>query len=386
MAPQVAIMHEWLETFAGSEKVVEQILEVFPESDLFAVVDFLKGESRQMLKGKTVNTSFIQRMPFSRRLFRSMLPLMPMAVEQLDFSKYDIILSSNHAVAKGVITRADQLHISYVHTPIRYAWDLQNEYLREAKLTWGLKSMMARAILHYMRMWDRLAADRVDVFVANSHYVADRIRKTYRRDAEVIHPPVDVESFTFTPEKEDYYVAASRMVPYKRIDLIVEAFRKMPEKTLVVIGDGPEFKKIAALAGKNVQLLGHVGNDLLRERVRHAKAFLFAADEDFGIMPVEAQACGTPVIAFRRGGAMETVISGETGVFFDHQTPESIADAVSRFENHRSEFDPYRIRAHAERFSIDRFRRELAQLVDQKWSQFQDKRYQPQEFPESADV
>ncbi len=386
MSPQVAIVHEWLETFAGSEKVVEQMLQVYPDAEVYAVVDFLTKENRRMLGDKSVHTSFIQRFPFARRIFRSLLPLMPMAIEQFDLSAYDVILSSNHAVAKGVITRADQLHISYVHTPIRYAWDLQNEYLREAKLTWGLKSIAARMILHYMRLWDRLAADRVDVFVANSHYVADRIRKTYRRPAHVIHPPVDVESFEFTPEKEDYYIAASRMVPYKRIDLIVEAFRKLPDKQLLVIGDGPEYKKIAALAGSNVKLLGHVDNATLRQHLRHAKAFLFAADEDFGIMPVEAQACGTPVIAYRRGGALETVISGETGVFFDRQTPDSISEAVSRFDAHQGQFDPYRIRAHAEGFSIDRFRRELSQLVDNEWAHFQQRSHQLVDTEVVADV
>ena len=368
--PTIAVVHEWLATYAGSERVVEQMLQVYPAADLLAVVDFLPKKDRAMLGGRKVRTSFIQRLPLARRCFRAYLPLMPLAVEQFDLDRYDVVLSSSHAVAKGVLTRADQLHISYVHTPVRYAWDLQHQYLRDAKLAWGLRSMLARAILHYLRLWDRVAADRVDVFVANSQYVARRIEKTYRRPAQVLYPPVDIERFTLGGERDDYYLAASRMVPYKRIDLIVEAFRRMPQRKLVVIGEGPDYKKIAARATPNVELLGYQDGPTLVRHLQTARALVFAADEDFGILPVEAQACGTPVIAYGRGGVTETVLDRETGLFFPEQTAESIVAAVEQFEALSVPLDPLLIRENAERFSVSRFQQELADLVSREWSRF----------------
>jgi glycosyltransferase involved in cell wall biosynthesis len=294
---------------------------------------------------------------------------MPAAVEQFDLSAYDVVVSSNHAFAKGVITRPDQMHVCYIHTPIRYAWELQHEYLRQAKLTRGLKGMLVRAILHYLRAWDRMSADRVDAFIANSHYIARRVGKTYRRPAHVIYPPVDVDSFTLHESKEDFYLAASRMVPYKRIDLIVEAFAQMPDRHLVVIGDGSEYEKIAAKATPNVALLGYQRDEVLRDYMQRARAFLFAAEEDFGIMPVEAQACGTPVIAYGCGGATETVINGQTGLFFQRQSASCIRDAVTAFDSVRRQMHPELIRANAHRFGPARFRREISELVDRLWAQ-----------------
>jgi len=373
--PSIAIVHEWLASYAGSERVVEQMLKVFPRADVFAVVDFLPPRHRHMLGRRHVQTSFIQRLPFARRAFRAYLPLMPLAVEQFDLNQYDIVLSSSHAVAKGVLTRADQLHISYVHTPIRYAWDLQHEYLRGGGLLTGLRNLLARPILHYLRLWDRLSADRVDAFVSNSEYVARRIQKTYRRSSQVIYPPVDVERFALCESKDDFYLAASRMVPYKRIDAIVEAFRQMPERRLVVIGDGPEYKRIARRATPNVKLLGYQDDDVLTSHLQRAKALVFAADEDFGILPVEAQACGTPVIAYGRGGARETVIDGETGLFFSEQTPESIIAAVDRFESQPPIGDPAAIRQHSLRFSTSRFCHQLSEFVTGAWDRFQHVRH-----------
>jgi glycosyltransferase involved in cell wall biosynthesis len=366
----VGIVHEWLASYAGSEKVIEQMLEVYPAAEIYSLVDFLPEKDRAWLADRKIHTSFIQRLPFSRRKFRGYLPLMPLAVEQFDLAPHDVVISSNHAVAKGVITRADQLHISYVHTPIRYAWDLKDQYLREAGLTWGLRSILVRMMMHYIRRWDLAAASRVDTFVANSHYVARRIRKTYRREAEVLYPPVDIDAYPFCEQKEDYYVTASRLVPYKKVDLIVEAFTKngLP---LMVIGDGPDMKKIAKLAGKNVKLLGYQSQTELTNLMQRAKAFVFAADEDFGITPVEAQACGTPVIAYGRGGVTETVLEGETGIFFDQQTVESLNEAVTRFEASELSYEPELIRKHAEQFGIERFRRELQELVDREWQKFQ---------------
>jgi len=363
---KVAIVHDWLVVSAGAEKVLKNIIECFPDADIFSIVDFL--EDRECVKGKSVNTSFIQRMPFARRRYRAYLPLMPIAIEQVDLSGYDLVISSSHAVAKGVLTGPNQVHISYVHSPIRYAWDLQHQYLRESHLDRGLRSALARVLLHYIRGWDSRSANGVDYLVANSQFIARRIRKAYQRDATVIYPPVDLANMTLSTQKEDFYVTASRMVPYKRIDLIVQAFSQTPERRLVVIGDGPEMKKIRAVAGENVQILGHQPSEVLIDHLRRARAFVFAAEEDFGISVVEAQACGTPVIAFGRGGALESVVGlpleRATGVFFGEQTTESLLEAVSRFESNRGVFDPRRCRKNAERFSSENFKKALTSFVD----------------------
>ncbi|WP_417739203.1 glycosyltransferase [Rosistilla oblonga] len=366
----VALIHEWLTTYAGSERVVEQMLLQYPESDLYAVANILSDKDREFLRGKEPTTSFIQKLPFLKKFLRHYLPLMPMAVEQWDLSAYDVILSSNHAVAKGVICGPDQLHVSYVHTPIRYAWEFQAQYLRESKLTWGVRSMVTRMILHYMRMWDNASSTRVDAFVANSQFIANRIQKCYGRTAEVIYPPVDVDAFAPNYNKEDYYIAASRLVPYKRVDLIVEAFRLMPDRKLLVVGDGPMFKTLKANCPDNVELLGYLPHEKMLRLMQGAKAFVFAAEEDFGITSVEAQACATPVIAYGRGGSLETVVEGVTGCFFEEQVPESVAVAVDAFEQQQSQFDLQATRKHAEGFRPERFRAELAEFIDSEWRKF----------------
>lgn len=366
---KVAIVHEWFATYAGSERVVEQMLLLFPEADVFGVADFLPEAERAFLGGRPIRTTFVQRLPFARRWFRHYLALMPLAIEQLDLRRYDLVLTSSHAVAKGVLTGPDQLHISYVHTPIRYAWDLQQQYLEESRLERGLKSWIARAMLHYMRLWDVRTAPGVDAFIANSNFIARRIRKTYGRASTVIYPPVDVNAFALSPAKEDFYLAASRMVPYKKMPLIVEAFSRMPGRKLIVVGEGPDFERCRGLAGPNIQFVGYQPFSALRGYMQRARAFVFAAEEDFGITPVEAQACGTPVIAYGRGGALETVRGlGEsdapTGVFFGTQTPEAIVAAVDRFEQAASAISPVHCRRNAERFSAERFRAELKRCVE----------------------
>jgi len=355
---RVAIVHDWLVTYAGAERVLEQIVACFPDADLFSVVDFL--DDRSFLRGKPVTTSFIQKLPKARTKYRAYLPLMPIAIEQLDVSAYDVVISSSHAVAKGVLTGPDQVHISYVHSPIRYAWDLQHQYLQQSKLTNGPKSALARLILHYIRNWDIRTSNSVDTFVANSQFIARRIRKVYQRDAHVIFPPVDVDAFVLHEQKEDFYLTASRMVPYKKIDLIVEAFARMPQRRLVVIGDGPDMQKIRAKAAPNVEIMGYQPFKVLQDKMQRAKAFVFAAEEDFGISVVEAQACGTPVIAYGKGGALETVrdlsSSRPTGMFFEEQRAESIIAAVEEFDTQASRFVAADCRANAERFSAAHFR------------------------------
>jgi len=322
---KTALIHEWFTSLAGSEKVVEQICELYPSADLFAVyADPKLVESTPFLQGRNLHTSFIQHLPDSAANFRSYLLLMPLAVEQFDLSSYDVVLSSNHAVAKGVLTGPDQLHISYVHSPLRYAWDLQHQYLREAGLTEGMKGWVAKWMLHKMRIWDYRTASGVDHFVANSRFIARRIQKVYGRKADVIYPPVDVTEFSIGTQRESFYLAASRLVPYKRMDMIVEAFAAMPDRKLVVVGDGPELAKVKAKAGPNVEILLYQPFEVLKDLMQRARAFVFAAEEDFGITLVEAQACGTPVIALGKGGALETVVGlgsrgRPTGLFFHKQ-------------------------------------------------------------------
>ncbi|AEX53464.1 glycosyltransferase [Rahnella aquatilis CIP 78.65 = ATCC 33071] len=374
----VGIVADWLVTFAGSEKVIAEFIKLYPQADVYSVVDFLSDESRKKFYGKEATTSFIQRLPFAKKKYQQYLPLMPLAIEQLDVTGHDIVLSSSHAVAKGVLTGPDQLHISYVHSPIRYAWDFQHQYLREAGLNKGLKGKLARWFLHKIRIWDYRTANGVDHFIANSQFIARRIKKVYGRDADVIYPPVDVERFTLQENKEDFYFTASRMVPYKRIDLIVEAFSQMPDKKLVVIGDGSEMTKIKSRAGSNIEILGYQPDEVMQDYMRRTRAFVFAAEEDFGITPVEAQASGTPVIAFGKGGVLETIRpygeSNATGVFFAEQTAESLIQAVHHFDKIKDSILPRDCRENALKFSAQRFHDELDEYIKTKWHDFNERK------------
>ena len=368
-ALKIAIVHDWLVTYAGAERVLEQMLHCFPAADLFAIVDTLAPGERKFIQDKPVRTSFIQKLPFARSKYRQYLPLMPLAVEQFDLSTYDLVISSSHAVAKGVLTGPDQLHLCMCYSPMRYAWDLQHQYLRESGLDRGLKGWLAKWMLHKMRIWDARTANGVDQFIAISAFIGRRISKVYQRASTVIYPPVDTEAFTLHTEKQNFYFTASRMVPYKKIDLIVEAFSTMPDKRLVVIGDGPDFAKIKAKAGSNVQLLGQQPFAVLREHMQQARAFVFAAEEDFGIAPLEAQSCGTPVIAFGKGGALETIrgldADRPTGVLFSQQSVMSLVDAVSRFEIDGARISSIACRENALRFSTSAFRQQFTAYVQQ---------------------
>ncbi len=372
---RVAIVHEWLTVFAGSEKVLAQMLEVFPEADLFAVCDFLPEPQRHLLGGRRPKTTFIQRLPRAQARYRSYLPLMPLAIEQLDVTGYDVVISNNHAAAKGVRTAPDQLHLCLCHSPMRYAWDLQEPCLRGAGLDRGLKGWLARIMLHRLRHWDRATAAGVDRFIAISEFIAGRITKAYRRESTVLHSPIDAGAFPLQADKGDAYLTASRMVPYKRMDLIVEAFREMPHRRLMVIGDGPGEKRIRQAAGgaTNIEFLGRVSDAELAGHMGRARAFVFAALEDLGLMPIEAMACGTPVLALSRGGTAETVRDGETGVLFDEQSVQSIRAAVERFEQIDT-WDPAAIRAHAETFDQSHWRQRFGEIVQQAWDEFAFKR------------
>lgn len=369
-----ALIHDWYYVNGGAEKVLHSINNLWDDFDHYALIDFLpKKDRKYVFSGNSdkVNTSFIQKLPTAKSNHRKFLQLFPMAIEQFDLSKYDLIISSSASIAKGVMTNANQLHISYVHSPMRYAWDLYYQYLNDANLTSGLKGWYAKKVLHKMRTWDVINTNRVDYLVANSQYIAKRIKKIYRRNAEVIYPPVDIANFSLETNKEDYYLTASRMVSYKKIDIIVDAFSKIPNKKLIVIGDGPEMTKIKLKATKNIELLGYVSNSILLQTIQKAKAFIFAAEEDFGIAPVEAQACGTPVIAYGKGGALETITEGKSGLFFNQQKPQSIMDSVSEFE--KINFDPEIVRDNSQKFSKERFEREFKGFVDKKIQEFYNK-------------
>ncbi|MBU6229565.1 MAG: glycosyltransferase [Cyanobacteria bacterium REEB459] len=366
---KVAIVHEWLQTRAGSEKVVEQMLGLFSQADLFALVNFCDSQGGPILPAHTrIQTSFLQHLPLAQKYFRHYLALMPLAIEQFNLDPYDLVISSNHAVAKGVITRANQLHISYVHTPIRYAWDLQHQYLSQSGLK-GIGGGLTRLILHYLRLWDLAAASRVDCFLANSRYVARRIWKTYRRPATVLYPPVAVDRFGWQRDREEFYLTVSRCVPYKRVDLSVAAFNQLGWP-LVVMGDGPGLEQLRRSAKPNISFIQKPDDNLVADYMERCRGFIFPAEEDFGITVVEAQAAGAPVIAYGQGGSAETVQAGQTGILFDRQTVEDLVEAVRYFEQTRSHFHAESIRNHAETFSEQRFRQHFWNFVNLQWMNF----------------
>lgn len=364
---KVAFVHEWFNTWAGSEKVLEVMLSVFPDASVFSLIDVMADEHRKAIGGGRIQTTFLQKIPYIKNFYRSTLPLMPLAIEQLDLSGYDLIISNSHAVAKGVITGPDQLHISYCYSPMRYAWDLQEQYLRESGIERGVRSMLARYFLHKLRIWDQQSAQHVDHFISCSRYISRRIWKAYRRESEVIYPHVETDSFVIGDRRDDFYFASSRMVPYKKMHLIAEAFAQMPDRRLIMIGDGPQFKRIRKIAPPNVTLLGYQPFPVLLDHLQRARAFIFAAEEDFGIAPLEAQACGTPVLAFGRGGATETILAGKTGLHFHEQSADAIVDIIRQFEEMEGQFDPHTIRANALRFSVDRFKAEFSAFVWSRW-------------------
>jgi glycosyltransferase involved in cell wall biosynthesis len=361
---KIAVVHEWLASYAGSERVVEQILHLYPQADLFSLVDFLPADLRGAILNKPVTTSFLQNLPWAKQHFRQYLPLMPLAIEQFNLQAYDLVISSNHAVAKGVLTRPHQLHLSYVHTPVRYAWDLQHQYLQTAGLNRGLKSLVVNPVLHYLRLWDLASAYRVDQFVANSQFVARRITKTYRRPAKVIYPPVAVENFSPEQPRQDFFLCVSRFVPYKRVDLVVAAFTQLG-LPLVMIGTGPEFAKVQAMAGPNIQFLGFQPDSIVKQYLETCRAFIYAAEEDFGITLVEAQAAGAPVITYRQGGASETVLPGQTGILFAEQSVESLVAAVQQFLHEPPTLKPIDRHLHACQFSQACFRKNFGEFVNE---------------------
>ncbi len=362
---KVAIVHDWLETPGGAELVLKELLAVYPGADVFTMIDQRSPENRDLFGATRITASWLQGMPGLKKNYRSWLPLMPLALKSLDVSRYDVVISNSHAVAKGIRTHSRQLHVCYCLSPMRYAWDLKAQYLREAGLDHGTKGALASAMLEQMRRWDLANTRGVNAFATLSRFIAGRIERAYGRAAVVIYPPVDTEFFTPGAEpREEFYVTASRFVPYKRMDMIAAAFRAVADRKLIVIGDGPDASKVRAAAGHNVELVGRLGREEVRSYLRRAKAFVFAAEEDFGIAPVEAQACGTPVIAYGRGGVTETVVDGETGVFYAEQTAESLADGVRRFEALGGSIKAERCRENSLWFAAGNFREGFRKFVE----------------------
>lgn len=367
-----AVVHDWLiSPVGGSENCLQAIHEMYP-SPIYTLLYHLEKLKGSYFERQEMIGSFIQRLPFSKKNHRYYFPFFAKAIERFDLSSYDLILSSSHFAAKGAVSHKGQLHICYCHTPARYIWDPVHQYFRSRGL-WGKAAQgIAQCFFNSFRAWDRETSHRVDFFIANSHYIADKIRKNYERQAEVIYPPVDTLFFQPGGKREEYYVAASRLAPYKRIDLIVEAFSIMPQKRLLVIGSGAQELMLKKIAGKNIEFLGEQTKEQLRFYLQRAKGFVFAAREDFGILPVEAMACGTPVIGLRQGGLLETVKPNISGVFFDEPSVSSLCLAIEKFE--KLEFDPRLVRLQAEPFSKERFQREFRQFVEERYAAFKEGR------------
>ena len=368
---KVAVVHDWFNDIGGAEKVVREILLCYPDADVFSLIDFYDKQKREKyLLGKKSNTSFIQYIPFAKKFYRFLFPLFPSAVEQLDLSNYDLIISSSSSVAKGIQKKETQLHICYCHSPVRYAWDLRQDYLSVMKNP--VSSGMFNFFLNKLQNWDLQANSRVDFFIANSENVKSRIKNNYNREAVVIYPPVDISSFDITTQKQDYYFTVSRLVAYKKTEQIIKAFAKFPHLKLVVAGDGPNRRKIQNIATSNVEILGYVPTEVLKEKIKYAKAFIANANEDFGITVVEAQSCGTPIIVPYLGGYKETV-NENVGHFFEKQSINDIEKAIELFETHKKVYHKAEFIKNTTRFDKSRFRDEFASFVERTYKAFYNK-------------
>lgn len=369
-ALKVAIVHDWCPSLRGGERVLSEICGLFPNADVFTLFDFLPADVKeQYFHDVTFHTSVADRLPFVQKYYRHLFFACPFLIEQFDVTGYDAVISSSAAFSRGVLTRPDQPHLCYVHSPIRYAWDEQFSYLSQGNLKFGPKGLLFRYLLHQLRTWDARTAHGPDLMLANSSYVRARIRRIYGRDAEVVFPPVAMDELSFHAEKDDYFVTASFLAPYKRTDLVIRAFNEMPLRRLVVVGEGQQASSLRAMAGPNISFTGYLPRSEYVRTVGEAKALVFAGCEDFGIALAEAQACGTPLIAFSRGGASDIVqrlgvSDNPTGVLFDRQTVAATKDAVEHFERHRKAIVPAACRGNAMRFSRDRFRGEVQAAFD----------------------
>ncbi|MBL8098350.1 MAG: glycosyltransferase [Anaerolineales bacterium] len=357
---KIAIVHEWLSTLGGSERILTEALNLYPQADVFALTHFPKNFINTPLENIKVSTSFLQKIPNVENLYRKLLPLMPLAIESLDVSKYDVVISLSHAVAHGVKTHKNQKHISYISTPMRYAWHMQDDYLRLHQLKKPLIHSAARLTLSLLRRWDRFASSRTDSFIANSKWTASHIKESWNRESQVMYPPVDVKRFTPSKERENFYLLVSRLVPYKLTPEIVKAFNEL-NLPLVVVGEGTDIEILRKIAKENIQILGYQPDDIVTDLMNRAKAFVYMATEDFGIAMAEAQAAGCLVIAYYKGGASEIIKDGETGLLFKEQTSASLIEAVRKFESMK--LNSKAASENAARFSSERFRDEFSSFV-----------------------
>ena len=374
---KVALIHDWLTGMRGGEKVLEVFCELFPDADLFTLLH-IKGSVSKLIENRNIKTSFIQKLPFVEKKYRHFLPLFPSAIEQFDLGGYDLILSSSHCVAKGIIPSPDAVSISYVHTPMRYIWDMYYDYFGRGRAG-ALTRFAMLFVADYLRKWDVNSTNRCDYLIANSKHVASRIKRYYNRDADVIYPPVETKRFNISNALADYFLIVSAFVPYKRIDIAIEAFNKL-SLPLKIVGTGQDEKRLKGLAGKNIEFLGWRNEDELVELYSKCKALIFPGEEDFGIVPVEAMASGRPVIAYGKGGALETVMplnqgigvreqgleEKPTGVFFYEQTSEALRDAVHIFEKNSDKFDSEAIRSHALKFDRKIFKENISGYIAEK--------------------
>jgi len=369
---KVAIVHDWFVVKGGAEKVVKQMLECFPSAEVFSLFDFLSPEDRkEIMKDKKVKVSFMQKLPFAKKNYRYFFPVFSKAIESISLKGFDLILSSSHAVAKGIITEKDQIHVCYCHTPVRYAWDMKEDYMKMVPP--GVRNIVSWR-LNKLQKWDKENAHNVTQYIANSKNISNRIKNNYDKNSSVVYPPIDTDYFVPADKNEAYnnaFLVVSRLVPYKRVDLIIEAFNRHPELKLNVIGDGPEFNNLKSIANPNIKLLGYQSDQTVREYYQRSRALLLAAIEDFGITSAEAQACGTPIIALNKGGYSETVIDKVSGVFFEDQTVEEIDTGIQRFLEIEDSFDAVKIRNHAEKFKIDRFKKEFLSIVNNTIEKYQ---------------
>ncbi|MDF1498227.1 MAG: glycosyltransferase [Patescibacteria group bacterium] len=362
---KIALIHDYLVQYGGAERVLKTFTEIFPKAPVFTMV-YDKKLMNGAFSDRKIKTSFLQKIPFIGSHHRLFPILMPMAIEQFDLSEFDIVLSDSNSYAKGVITMPKTLHITYCHTPMRYAWDDCHKYLREFKYSKITKKVVPFA-MNYIRLWDKISADRPDIYIANSEFVSSRIKKYYNKQAFVINPPVNTKKFYISENIENYYLMIGRALPYKRFDIVIEAFNKLG-LPLKIIGKGPEMEKLKKNAKKNIEFLGYLDDDKISHYYSRCKAFLFPPEEDFGITPLEAMASGRPVIAFRGGGAMESVVENETGIFFNKQTPESIIEIVKNFDSKK--FNSQKIRQHAKKFDKEFFKEKIKKFVEEEYNKF----------------
>lgn len=366
----IAIVHDWCPSFRGGERVLAALCQIFKGAHVFTLLDFLPDEIKEKyFPHVKFTTSIANRLPKVEKYYRSLFFACPFLIEQFDVTGYDAVITSSAAFARGVLTRPDQPHLCYVHSPIRYAWDEQFSYLEQGHLGFGPKGLLFRYLLHKMRTWDARTAHGPDLMLANSNYVRARIRRIYGRDAQVLFPPVALDELQYAAQKDDYYITASFLAPYKRTDLVIKAFNAMPTRRLRVIGEGQQFNTLRALAGPNVEFTGYLPRCDYVKVISLAKAFVFAGCEDFGIALAEAQGCGTPVVAFGRGGACDIVrpldaTATPTGILFAEQTVKAIRDAVELFEQNCRIIAPAACRENATRFSVERFDREIHKAFD----------------------